>query len=88
MFVCCISLSVTMTCILLKVPMQKEQQRGGFAVSRGLSREGTTLPVLPGVAVQSQALILFLVCKRRLTRDFRAAVSPQPNFFLPSEERS
>lgn len=76
MFVCCISLSVNMTCILLKLPMRKEQQRGGFAVSRGLSLEGTTLPVLPGVAVQSWALILFLVCKRRLTRDFRAAVSP------------
>lgn len=88
MFVCCISLSVNMTCILFKLPMQKEQQRGGFAVSRGLSWEGTTLPILPGVAVQSRALILCLVCKRRLTRDFRAAVSPQPDFFLPSEKRS
>lgn len=57
MFVCCILLSVNMTSILFKSLMWKEQQQGGFAVSQGLSREGTALPILPGVAVQSQALI-------------------------------
>ena len=41
MFVCCILLSVNMTCILFKLLMWKEQQRGGFAVRRGLSREGS-----------------------------------------------
>lgn len=48
MFVCCILLSVSMTCMtLFKLLMQKEQQRGGFSASQGLSREGTKGTAVP-----------------------------------------
>lgn len=42
MFVCCILLSVSMTCMtLFKLLMQKEQQWAGFSASQGLSQEET-----------------------------------------------
>lgn len=81
MFVCCILLSVNLTCVLSKSLMWQEQQRGGLAAGRGLSR--------PGMTVQRPALIPCLVCQRRVRRDFGGAVSPgQTSSHCPSEERS
>lgn len=78
MFVCCILLSVNMTCVLWKSLMWQEQQRGGLAAGRGLS--------LPWVTLQRPALIPCLLWVRR---GFRGAVSPgQTSSRRPSEERS